>query len=182
MRLTRTLSAVAAAALMSVGLWNGAAQAKAHTDNWGQISDTVLGYNVCADANSNGYSNNGDLIIEWGCLNNVRQEWEGFNYQGQDVWQIKNPSGKCLDLDSGTFPANGTIVQLWTCATGTVPPEQLFHLVEGTQAGNFHIEADGHWGDCLSFGPDFPTNGYQMILYSCDGTNQQDMDLSGFQS
>jgi Ricin-type beta-trefoil lectin domain len=184
MRLTRTLSAVTTAAVLSLGLMAGAAHASApKTNDWANMPDAnQISYNECVDADSNNYPNEGDLILEYTCNNHDEQLWEGFNYQGQNVWQIKNESGLCLDADSRWYPTNSDDIQLWPCATGTVPPEQLWHLTSGSGYSTFHVEADADWGVCLSFGPEFPYNTAVMELWACDGTVQQDIVLDGFAS
>jgi chitinase len=60
-----------------------------------------------------GASTDGTKVEVWSCNGHSSQAWT-FNSNGT----ITTPTGKCLDVTGGGSSANGSLVEIWTCASG----------------------------------------------------------------
>lgn len=84
---------------------------------WTYANRGVTSGGYCLATLNNGI-NNGTPVIAWPGPGGIGgQEWVW--KQKGDGWQLMNPmSGKCLDIAGGA-DSNGSVAQLWDCATST---------------------------------------------------------------
>jgi hypothetical protein len=97
----------------------GPATGAAHASEFYDISN---GTNLCLDADSNHYGQNGDNAQLWSCNNNPEQLW---SHSGNG--HVVNHNGMCLDADSNHAGQNGDNVQLWSCNSNE---EQSWNFLE----------------------------------------------------
>jgi hypothetical protein len=83
------------------------------------------------------------------------------------------PGNLCLDADTHTIGANGTIVQVWNCAG--VPNQRWRFRSDGTIQ---NVQS----GRCLdAFAPTANTNGGKIVLWDCNGGPTQRWHQTGGQ-
>ncbi len=83
------------------------------------------------------------------------------------------PGNLCLDGDTKTIGANGTVVQAWSCGGG---PNQKWRFRPGGTIQNIQS------GRCLdAFAPTASTNGGKIVLWDCNGGPTQIWQQSGGQ-
>jgi alpha-galactosidase len=133
----------------------GPATGAAHASEFYDISN---GTNLCLDADSNHYGQNGDNAQLWGCNDHSEQAWVLYN------GHIYNSNGMCLDADSNHYGQNGDNAQLWSCNNN---PEQLW-----SHSGNGHVV--NHNGMCLDADSNHAgQNGDNVQLWSCNSNEEQ---------
>jgi len=70
-------------------------------------------------------------------------------------------SGKCLDIDAGSYPADGSKVSLWDCHSGD---NQKWTLLPSGEIKNLPS------GKCLDInGQNYPNQGAMLTLWNCNG-------------
>lgn len=93
-----------------------------------QIQNTLARATYCLDADTNAMGANGTKVQLWTCNASSEQQWPA-TLPSSGTYTVANgdtkAAGHCLDADTHTLGANGTVVQLWTC-NSTSEHEWLF--------------------------------------------------------